>query len=179
MQIDQRELRVILNANISCHGCDFHQRGGHFPCAVISLPPKHPHPSEFEARADRAHACDHDFADTNVDRPGPKSTTRRIDERMASTWAPARGHEHTERRRAKRYAHSRFADSNLRNGIKRNRFWTAPNMTVLWSETGRAKRYAHCHFWDKILRTHRLASATCVENLPGAKTTRPQTKQTC
>ena len=49
--------RITLRADISHHGCDTHQRGRRPPRGVISLPPKHPHQSEFEAPAERAYSC--------------------------------------------------------------------------------------------------------------------------
>ena len=107
---------------------------------------------------------------------GPKIRPETHRPENSPTRASPRRQKQPEQLRAKRYAHCRLADNNLRNGIKRNIFRAAPNLTVLWSETGRAKRYAHCHFWDKSLRTHRLESATCAENLPNAKTSKQQPK---
>ena len=50
-------LGITLQADISHHGCDTHQRGRRPPRGVISLPPKHPHQSEIEAPAERAYSC--------------------------------------------------------------------------------------------------------------------------
>ena len=59
--------RYYSSADLSHHDSDFHQRGRLAPGGVNSLPPTHPHPSEFEARADSAHVRDSAFADSNVD----------------------------------------------------------------------------------------------------------------
>ena len=45
-------LRLTLH-----HARVTYQRGRHAPLGVISLPPKHPHQSEFEVPAERAYSC--------------------------------------------------------------------------------------------------------------------------